>query len=146
MTTTAAPAKPVPVRDEASGPFFDGALQGRLMLLRCAACNTHMSPVAYLGVPLRPRCVGCFSGDLHWAASGGRATLHSFAIMHQLYDEAFAAEIPYNIAVVETEEGVRLTSQVVDCPNERLEIGMALDVTFERMSDEVAVPKFRPRS
>ena len=64
--------------------------------------------------------------------------------MHQLYDEAFAAEIPYNIAVVETEEGVRLTSQVVDCPNERLEIGMALDVTFERMSDEVAVPKFRP--
>jgi uncharacterized OB-fold protein len=66
--------------------------------------------------------------------------------MHQLYDEAFAAEIPYNIAVVETEEGVRLTSQVVDCPDERLEIGMALDVTFERMSDEVALPKFRPRS
>ena len=44
------------------------------------------------------------------------------------------------------EEGVRLTSQVVDCPNERLEIGMPLEVTFERMSDAVAVPKFRPRA
>jgi uncharacterized OB-fold protein len=145
MTTTDAPPKPVPVRDEASAPFFDGALQGRLMLLRCAACDTFMSPVAYLGVPLRPRCVGCFSGDLAWAASGGRAALHSFAIMHQVYDEAFAAEVPYNIAVVETEEGVRLTSQVVDCPNDRLAIGMPLEVTFEQVSDDVAIPRFRPR-
>ena len=65
--------------------------------------------------------------------------------MHQLYDEAFAADLPYNIAVVETDEGVRLTSQVVDCPNDRLEIGMPLEVVFERLSDEVAIPKFTPR-
>ena len=145
MTTTVVSAKPVPVPDEASAPFFQGALQGRLMLLRCRACGVYMSPTAYLGVPVRPRCVGCFSGDLERSPSSGKATLYSFAIMHQLYDEAFAAEIPYNIAVVETEEGVRLTSQVVDCPNDRLEIGMLLAVVFERISDEVAVPKFTPR-
>jgi uncharacterized protein len=144
MATTAAPAKPVPVPDEASAPFFDGALQGRLMLLRCRACETFMSPIAGIGAAVRPRCVACFSGDLEWAPSSGTATLYSFVIMHQLYDEAFAAEIPYNIAVVETGEGVRLTSQVVDCPNDQLEIGMPLEVTFERMSDAVAVPKFRP--
>jgi len=126
MTTTTAPAKPVPVPDESSAPFFDGALHGDLMLLRCRACGTYQSPIAYIGVPLRARCVTCFSGELVWAPSSGSATLYSFVIMHQLYDEAFAAEIPYNIAVVETEEGVRLTSQVVDCPNERLAIGMPL--------------------
>jgi len=104
-----------------------------------------MSPTAYLGVPVRPRCVACHAGDLEWAASTGRATLYSFAVVHQIYDEAFAADVPYNIAVVETDEGVRLTAQVVDCPNEALAIGMALDVTFERLSDEVAIPKFRPR-
>jgi hypothetical protein len=82
---------------------------------------------------------------LDWAPASGRATLYSFALMHQVYDEAFAAEVPYNIAVVETEEGVRLTSQVVDCANEELKIGMALEVTFERVSDEVAIPRFRPR-
>jgi uncharacterized OB-fold protein len=142
-TTTTAPAKPVPVPDEDSAPFFDGALRGALMLRRCRSCNTYMSPVAGIGAPVRPRCVACFSGDVGWAASSGRATLYSFVIMHQLYDEAFASEIPYNIAVVETEEGVRLTSQVVGCPNEALEIGMALEVVFERMSDTVAVPKFR---
>jgi uncharacterized OB-fold protein len=143
MTSAAAPAKPIPVPDEASSPFFAGALEGKLMLLRCRSCETFMSPTAYLGVPLRPRCVHCFSPELDWAPSSGRATLYSFAVMHQLYDEAFAAELPYNIAVVETEEGVRLTTQVVDCPNQELKVGMPLQVIFESRSDEVAIPKFR---
>jgi uncharacterized OB-fold protein len=142
--TTTPPAKPVPIPDAASAPFFAGALDGMLMLRRCRACDTYMSPVAGIGAPVRPRCVTCFSGDLEWAPSSGRAALYSFVLMHQRYDEAFAAEIPYNIAVVETDEGVRLTSQVVECPNDALEIGMALEVTFERMSETVAVPKFRP--
>jgi uncharacterized protein len=143
MSATTASAKPIPVPDEASAPFFAGALEGKLMLLRCRACATFMSPTAYLGVPVRPRCVGCFADQLEWAPSSGKATLYSFAIMHQLYDEAFAAELPYNLAVVETDEGVRLTSQVVDCANDELEIGMALEVTFERRSEQVAIPKFR---
>src|SRR3954468_3265098 len=137
-------AKPVPVPDESSAPFFDGALADTLMLRRCRACNTFMSPIAGIGAPVRSRCVACFSGDVEWAPSSGRAALYSFVIMHQLYDEAFAADIPYNIAVVETDEGVRLTSQVVDCANGALVIGMALAVVFERLSDDVAIPKFRP--
>jgi len=146
MTTTAAPSKPVPVPDAASAPFFDGALRGQLMLLRCRRCATFMTPTAHLRTPLRRRCVSCLAADLDWTPASGRATLYSFALMHQLYDEAFAADIPYNIAIVETAEGVRLTSQVVDCDNDRLRIGMPLEVTFERLSADVAVPKFRPRA
>jgi uncharacterized OB-fold protein len=142
--TTTAPVKPVPVPDKASAPFFAGALDGLLMLRRCGACNTFMSPIAGIGAPVRPRCVTCFSGDLAWAPSSGRAALYSFVLMHQRYDDAFADELPYNIAVVETEEGVRLTSQVVGCPNDALEIGMALEVVFERVSETVAIPRFRP--
>jgi uncharacterized OB-fold protein len=138
----AAPAKPVPVPDEASRPFFEGALEGKLMLLRCRVCGTYQSPTGGLGVPLRPRCLNCFSGELEWAPSSGKGTLYTFALMHQLYDAAFADEIPYNLSVVETEEGVRMTTQVVGVPNEELEIGMPLQVVFERMSDEVAVPKW----
>jgi uncharacterized OB-fold protein len=146
VSTTAGRTKPVPIPDEASAPFFAGALEGRLMLLRCGACEIYQAPTAYLRVPRRPRCVSCFSADLDWAASSGWATLYSFAIMHQLYDEAFAQDIPYNLALVETEEGVRLSSQVVGCPSDELKIGMPLEVTFERMSDSVAVPKFCPRA
>jgi uncharacterized OB-fold protein len=143
MTVVVA-AKPVPVPDEQSAPFFAAAVEGTLLLRRCRACTRFMSPTAGIGAPVRPRCVACFSGDVEWAPSSGRAALYSFVIMHQLYDEAFAAEVPYNIALVETEEGVLLTSQVVGCANGELEIGMALDVVFERMSETVAVPKWRP--
>ena len=80
----AVPAKPVPVPDEASLPFFEGALEGELMLRRCRACGTFMSPTGGLGVPLRPRCVRCFAGQLEWAPSSGRGTLYTFALMHQL--------------------------------------------------------------
>ncbi|MHB8695760.1 MAG: Zn-ribbon domain-containing OB-fold protein [Solirubrobacteraceae bacterium] len=146
MAATHPPAKPAPIPDEASAPFFAGAAEGKLMLLRCRACGTFQSPTApYLGQPVRPRCLECFAADLDWAPAGGRATLYSFALVHQRYDEAFAADLPYNIAVVETEEGVRLTTQIVDCPGEELRIGMALEVTFEQRGDAVWIPTFRPR-
>ena len=66
--------------------------------------------------------------------------------MHQVYDPAFAQEVPYNIAVVELDEGVRLTTNIVGCANAELRIGMALEVTFEPISDDVAIPKFRRSS
>ena len=136
-------SKPVPVPDEASRPFFDGARRGVLLLRRCCACGTLMSPTGGLGTPLRPRCIACFSASLEWAPAGGRGTLYSFALMHQVYDPAFADEVPYNIAVVELDEGVRITANVVACANEELRIGMPLVVTFEQVSEEVAIPKFR---
>ena len=64
--------------------------------------------------------------------------------MHQVYDPAFAAEVPYNIAVVETEEGVRIPTSIVECANQDLQVGMALEVCFDRVSDQVAVVHFRP--
>ena len=138
------PSKPVPVPDEASRPFFDAARRGVLLLRRCGACGTFMSPTGGLGTPLRPRCIDCFSADLEWAPAGGQGTLYSFSLMHQVYDPAFADEVPYNIAVVELDEGVRMTTNVVGCANDQLEIGMPLEVTFERLSEHVALPKFRP--
>jgi uncharacterized OB-fold protein len=137
------PAKPVPVPDEASRPFFEGAYEGRLMLLHCASCGTWMSPTGGIGTPVRPRCVECFSGDLEWSAASGRATLYSFAVVHQLYDPAFADDVPYNIAVVETAEGVRLTSQVVGTSCDELVIGMALEAVFERVGEGVGIPRFQ---
>jgi uncharacterized protein len=141
--TDAPPAKPLPVVDDASRPFFEGALQGRLMLRRCQACGTYMWPVGGIRTPLRPRCVQCFSGDLRWAPSTGKGSLYSFALMHQVYHPAFAAEIPYNISIIELEEGVRMMCTVVDCANDELQIGMPVEVIFERVTEEIALPKFK---
>lgn len=143
-TRRPAPAKPLPTVDDASRPFFDGALEGRLMLRRCRVCGTHMWPVGGIRTPLRPRCIECFSGDLEWAPATGRGTLYSFALMHQVYHPAFAAEVPYNISVIELEEGVRMTASVTGCSNDQLWIGMPLEVTFEQLDERVAIPRFKP--
>jgi uncharacterized OB-fold protein len=131
-------AKPVPVPDEASRPFFDAAADGRLALQRCTACGAWMWPV-------KPRCVECFSPALEWADATGRGHLYTFSVMHQLYHPGFAEEIPYTIAVGALDEGVRVSGNVRGVATEDLEIGMPLRVAFETVGEDgVALPRFRP--
>jgi uncharacterized OB-fold protein len=130
-------SKPVPVPDDISAPFFDGARQGRLMLQHCAACGMWSFPV-------RERCPHCFAAKLEWRAASGRGTLYTFAIMHQVMNPGFAGAVPYNIAQIDLEEGVRMTSNVVGIPNAALKIGMPLEAIFEDVDQGVSLPKFRP--
>lgn len=76
----------------------------------------------------------------------GRGTIYSFNVMHQVYHPGFASEVPYPVVLVELEEGCRVLSNVVDCPADRLRIGLGVEVVFERLNDDVVLPKFRPRS
>jgi uncharacterized OB-fold protein len=124
---------PVPVPDEASAPFFAGAARGELMLQRCGSCAAFMWPV-------KPRCVECFSADVEWTPASGRAELYSFVVVHQRYP---GFDAPYVVATVVTSEGVRLDTSIVVDDAPRLEIGMALEVVFEPVSEDVVVPKFK---
>lgn len=137
MTDTAKYKKPVPLPDEASRPFFDGAKEHRLMLQRCATCGTWHWPVI-------SRCPVCLSTEVSWEQASGKGTLYTFALMHQILHPGFASEVPYNVAEIDLEEGVRITSTVVGCSNDEMRIGMPLEVTFEAITDEVSLPKFQP--
>jgi uncharacterized OB-fold protein len=101
-----------------------------------------------------PRCVdtGCFffpptdtspftGGNVHWEKASGRGTLASFVISHVA---APGFEAPYVIALVDLEEGPRLTSNLLDAPArpEALQIGMALEVAFEQRGD-MSIPQFK---
>jgi uncharacterized OB-fold protein len=131
--------KPIPIPDEASKPFFEGARELRLMLQKCASCGSFMWPV-------KPRCINCWSADITWEQVSGKGTLYSFTLMHQVFHPGFADEMPYNIAEVDLVEGVRIISNIVGCSNSALQIGMPLEVTFEDITDEVTLPKFKPAS
>jgi uncharacterized OB-fold protein len=132
--------KPVPRPDDASRPFFEGAARHALMIQRCSACRTYLAP----GSLACDECLAA-SDALEWVEASGRGTLFSFAIMHRAYHPAFADEIPYNVALVELDEGPRLPSNVVGVANEALRVGMLLEVTFEEVGEGVTLPKFRPR-
>jgi uncharacterized OB-fold protein len=129
--------KPIPIADEASKPFFDAAREHRLLLQKCASCGSFMWPV-------KPRCTNCWSADITWVQASGKGTLYSFTLMHQVFQPGFSDEIPYNIAEVDLAEGVRIVSNIVGCSNSELQIGMSLEVTFEDITDEVTLPKFKP--
>jgi uncharacterized OB-fold protein len=66
--------------------------------------------------------------------------------MHQVYHPGFTAEVPYAVALVELDDGGRMLTNVVECPIERLRVGLPVEVTFERRSAEVSLPQFRPRA
>lgn len=137
MAETVEYQKPIPVPDEASQPFFEGTRAHRLMIQRCNTCGTAHWPV-------KSRCSACLSTDIAWVQASGKGTLYTFALMHQILHPGFASEIPYNVAEVDLEEGLRVTSTIVGCSNADLRIGMPLEVTFADLTDEVSLPKFRP--
>ena len=101
--------KPIPRPDAHSQPFFDGTLRGELMLQRCGACSRWMWPV-------RARCIECFSDDLAWTAASGTGTLYSYTLVHQVFHPGFASEVPYNVAMVDLDEGVRMVTNIVGLP------------------------------
>jgi uncharacterized OB-fold protein len=132
-----AASKPVPIPDAISAPFFDGARQGRLMLQHCGACSGWSFPV-------RERCPHCFAAQLSWRQASGRGTLYTFTIMHQVMNPGFAASVPYNVAQIDLDEGVRMIANVVGVDNAALRPGMRLEAVFEEIGEDVSVPKFRP--
>ena len=128
---------PTPPMDWESRPFWEGCGRHELWLQRCAACDTlRARPLAV--------CPECLSSGVVWVRASGRATLHTYAITHQNQARGFREALPYVLAYVDLEEGVRLLTNVVNCEAERLRIGMPLEVDFADLEGDVAVPRFRP--
>ena len=134
---TAVP-KPLPEITPEMALFWEAARRHELVVQRCRGCGARRFPA-------REICSRCLSRDAGWERVSGRGSVFSFAIMHQVYHPGFADAVPYAIVVVELEEGVRMLSNLVDCPVERIEIGMPVEAVFEPVTPEVTLPKFRPR-
>jgi uncharacterized protein len=137
MTTSTEYAKPLPVRTEENAPFWDSAKRHALEMQRCGGCGRFRYPVADF-------CPRCLSSETDWQPVSGKATLYSFIIVHQRYDPSFADDLPYNVAVVELEEGPRLVSNIVGIPNGEIRVGMPLAISYEDVTEEFTLPKFKP--
>jgi uncharacterized OB-fold protein len=139
----------LPVIDEYSQPFWDGALAGELRVQRCAACDR-------LRFPPRPMCPWCQSTDVEWDTMSGRGTIYSFIVAHPPLLPSFAAVAPYNVALVELDEDptIRLVGNVVTAAGDpinavdpaTLQVGDPVQAVFDRVTDEVALLRWvRPQ-
>ena len=134
--TAQQPTRPLPLPDDISAPFFEAARENRLMIQRCTNCGTY-------AWPHREICGECLQPDLEWAQASGRGTVHSFGVMHRVYHPAFADEVPYNVTIVELEEGPRVNTNLVDIDDEAIEVGMAVEIAFTEVDDGAYLPLFR---
>lgn len=128
--------KQLPLITESNRPFWEAARRHELVAYGCSNCGTFYSVVT--------GCTACGNPRMGWEKVSGRGEVFTFCIFHQPFHPAWQDDIPYNVAYVKLEEGPLLITNIVDCPNDNIYIGMPVEVVFDDITDEVTLPKFKP--
>lgn len=97
--------------------FQAHGLDGRLRFQKCDQCE-------YLRYPAAAVCPQCLAGEATWTVDSGDATVWSFCVYHRAFRPAFAALVPYAVALVELDSGPRLITNLVDVPIGDVRIGL----------------------
>lgn len=129
-------AKPKPDITKLNASYWEGTAKGELRVQHCSKCDalfrfTH------------PRCPECWAGELDWKVAKGTGTLATYSVLHVAPFEAFEGSLPYVLALIDLDEGVRMMANIVECAPADVKIGMKLSVIYEDR-DGVALPQFRP--
>jgi uncharacterized protein len=117
-------------------PYWDAAKQGRLLLQRCTKTGLFQ---------FYPRGHSLATGqrEIEWVESPGLGTVHTFTIVRRGFYENLTA--PYALAIVEIDEGPRLTTHLIEVDPSQVTIGLRVKANF-RPREEGAMPilAFRP--
>jgi uncharacterized OB-fold protein len=135
MMRYASDGRPLPTPTDTSLPFFEGAREGRLVLQRCPRDGFFFYP--------RSRCPSCLADDWQWETVSGRGSIHAFTVDRIGHDPALASQVPFVIAIIELDEGPRMTANIVDCEVDAVRVGMPVEASFENI-DDVTLVRFRP--
>jgi uncharacterized OB-fold protein len=130
---------PMPEPTELTRPFWEGAARHRLMIARCQRCGYYLHPP-------RPICKRCLSWDIAPAEVSGHGVIYSYTVTPNAFHPYWADKIPYVVAFVQLNEqpGLRLTTNIVDCPEESLRVGLPVEVAFKESAPGLTLPVFKP--
>lgn len=130
-------SKPLPAIQPWTEEFWKATKQHKLLIQECSDCKEKI---------FYPRkvCPECWSSNLGWSEASGKATVFSHTVTMDMVEPKFMEDLPYVLALVDLEEGVRMMTRIVDCDPEDVKIGMDVEVAFEDVTDEIALPMFRP--
>jgi uncharacterized OB-fold protein len=130
--------KPLPEITDENREFWEGAKRGRLRMQKCGAC-------AHIRFPISHVCPRCLSAEFAWTDLSGRGEVFSYVVFHQVYNKAFEKDVPYNVALVQLEEGPRMYSNIVGVDNDAVKVGDKVEATVDAVTPEVTLPRFRLR-
>ncbi len=129
--------KPLPILDSNSSEFWEGCKRHELLIQRCEQCNSYRFPP-------RPICPNCLSMDTTLDKMSGKGEVYTFSVARMPLRPQWEPDIPYTIGVIQLDEGVRMVSNIIGCQPEDVKIGMKVEVTFDDVTDNIALPKFKP--
>ena len=129
--------KPLPTIVGETRVYWEACRRGELLIQRCERCSEYQ---------FYPRgiCIACFTSDIRWVKASGKGTVWTFTVTRQNRTPGFAEDVPYVLALVELEEGVKMFTNIVECEPGDVRIGMPVEVTFVQATDQVSIPYFKP--
>lgn len=128
--------KPRPIPTPTSQPYWDGLADDRLLVQQCRDC------MAWVFYP-RSRCTSCLSDHLEWKELSGRGTIFTFTVTAQPTVRMFSDEMPQLIAIVELDEGIRMTTTIASDDPSSLRVGAPVLPFFDHGPDGKTLLRFR---
>jgi uncharacterized protein len=114
-------------------PFWEGCGRNVLLLQYCEVCGA---------INWFPRhfCFNCDSSALDWRPATGLGTLETYSIVHRPINEAWKSEVPYTLAIVKLDEGIRMFTRLLDPPGKAPTIGARVAVRFVEVATALKAP------
>lgn len=125
-----------PVSDDTRA-FWEATRDKQLVLQWCTSCQ---KAIFYP----RAACPGCLGDALEWRPATGLGRVHAVSVQHKPANPFMADKVPYAVALVDLDEGVRLMTNVVGCEPDDVAVDMAVRVTWEPLTDGRHLPLFEP--
>ena len=130
-------ARPLPIITDDNREYWKYCKQHELRMQQCRDCG-------YIRFPPGIICPKCHSMVAEWARLSGRGKIYSFVVYRVSYHPSYANNIPYDVAVIQLDEGPRMESNVTGGKMEDLKVGIPVEVYFDDVTPEVSLPRFRP--
>jgi enoyl-CoA hydratase/carnithine racemase/uncharacterized OB-fold protein len=128
---------PIPVIQPWTKEFWKATKQGKLLVQHCNDCGSNIF------FPKKV-CPECWSENLTWIEASGKANVNTYTVMLDMVEPKFIKDLPYVLAMVDLPEGIRMTTRIVNCKPENVAIGMNVEVVFQDVSSDCALPMFQP--
>jgi uncharacterized OB-fold protein len=126
----------LPVASPETAPFWDACNQGVFLLQRCRDCGKTQ-------YHYRTLCSHCMSDHVDDFPSSGKGTVWTYSVVYKNNTVGYADKLPYVVALVELEGGVKVFGNVLGGEPENVAIGTAVELTFAKAANDQMIPLFK---
>ena len=118
-----------------SKPYWEYLREHKPHLQKCVKCGRSRFPPA-------PSCPYCGTLSNTWAPISGKGTLYSWIVIHHPVDPRLASEVPFIVALVELEEGVRVGGRSIGVDRNQVKGGMPVKARYDDINNEFTLMNF----